>query len=254
MERAYRLKIAGITDTGHVRSNNEDAIAWNTQLGIALLSDGVGGNKAGEIASEMATKDLLKLLDDKLTKSLKLSQNEGVSQFATLIKMAISSISKQIFTKANTEEKFSRMAATLVAVVLYENKIVVAHVGDSRIYRLRNDRFEVLTKDHSLINEMVDNGAVSPEDASTNPYQNVITRALGMNDKVDAEIQELDVITNDVYLMCSDGLYGMISDTEVWKMLADTKGNWEQCVQDLVNLANERGCKDNISIIILHLA
>lgn len=251
MSSSFTLYMAGQTDVGNARDHNEDAIFWDFERGFALLADGMGGHNAGDVASRMCLEKLNALLTSALDKSLaSLRPNKGVSRQVTLVRRSINKANAAVFESAENNKERKGMGTTLCAVLFYDNKAVIAHVGDSRVYRLRGKKLEQVTADHSLVQELLDKGAISEEEAEDNPYSHVITQAVGIRPRVIADIQELGVLPGDVYLLCSDGLTDMVSDEEIKETLLAADGHWERATQSLIDHANQAGGHDNISVIL----
>ncbi len=250
---AFTVFGTGMTDTGRARAHNEDAIAWDVPHGLALLADGMGGHNAGDVASRLCLETLNKVLLPALEKPLRLRPNKNMSQHATLVRRSVNKANSAIFENAEANPERKGMGTTLVMVLFYEDKVVVAHVGDSRVYRLRGRKLEQITTDHSLVRELLEKGAISAEEAENNPYNHVITKAVGVRPKVTAEVQELETQAGDVFMLCSDGLTDLVSDADIEEALAAFAGNWERAAQRLIDLGNNNGGRDNISVVIAAL-
>ena len=250
---AFTASIAGVTDVGRARAHNEDAISWDAQKGLALLADGMGGHNAGDVASQLCLETLNEVCLPVLGKPLRLRPNKGVSKHATLVRRAINKANAAIFEDAEVNPDRKGMGTTLVLVLFHDDRAVVAHVGDSRVYRLRGRSLEQVTADHSLVRELLEKGAISPEEVENNPYSHVITKAMGVRSKVIAEVQELKTQAGDVFLLCSDGLTDLVADAAIEETLVAAAGNWERAAQRLIDLANNNGGRDNISVVIAAL-
>lgn len=252
MTSHFNLFMAGQSDPGQMREHNEDAISWDTERDFALLADGMGGHNAGDVASRMCLEELNTILADALDKSLKgLRPNKGVSRHATLLRRAVSKVNTAVYEDAQKNQERSGMGTTLVATLFYDNQVVVGHLGDSRIYRLRKKKLEQITCDHSLVQELLDQGVISDEEAQDNPYSHVITQAVGIRPRVVAEVNEFEALPGDVYLLCSDGLTDMVKDEEIAETLVAAEGQWERAAQRLVDVANSHGGHDNISVVLV---
>lgn len=250
MTSHFRLYMAGLTDTGLRRDHNEDYIAWDEGRGLALLADGMGGHQAGDVASRLCVDTLSQELLPALDKPLRLRPNKGVSRHATLARRAVNTANRAVFDAAQANPACQGMGTTLVLALFYADKVVVAHVGDSRLYRLRSGQLTALTADHSLVRELLEKGAIGPEEARDNPYSHVITQAIGVREKITPEVQELDALPGDIYLLCSDGLTDRVEDAAIQDTLLATQGNWTRAAQRLVDLANQHGGHDNVSVVI----
>lgn len=243
------LEIAGFTDTGMNRDHNEDCIGFDLHTGIAVLADGMGGHQAGEVASKMAVEHVLAQLKYLLTK-----QSNGSitgSQMRRLVSNTISRSNRKIYAASGANSSQNGMGTTVVAAVVRDSKIYAGHVGDSRLYLFRNETLKRITKDHSLIQDLVDKGFYTEEEAKFAPINHVVTRALGTSAEVEVDVLQQQAEQNDVFLLCSDGLSDMIPDRAIEQVLAGQTSNLEEKARGLVNLANLYGGKDNISVILI---
>ncbi len=247
------VHVTGITDTGRARDHNEDAIAWDAPHGLAMLADGMGGHNAGDVASRLCLETLNEVLQAALDKPRHLRPNKGMSKHATLVRRSVNKANTVIFDNAAVNPERKGMGTTLAMVLFYEDRAVVAHVGDSRVYRLRGGALEQITADHSLVRELLEKGAISAEEAENNPYRHVITRAVGVRSRTVAEVQELEAQPGDVFLLCSDGLTDLVSDAVIEDTLVVAGGSWRCAAQRLIDLANNSGGRDNISVVIAAL-
>ena len=226
---------AGRTDAGRRRRRNEDAYVVAPPL--FAVADGMGGAQAGEVAARLATAAFREYHEaDDLA---------GEDRVAAIIQEA----NRRIYEQARQDTEASGMGTTVTAALVEEGRIVIGHVGDSRAYRLRHDRLEQLTDDHSLVADLVRGGRISPEEANTHPQRSVITRALGTDPEVDVDSLSVEVEAGDVFLICSDGLTTMVADDEILEILARAK-SLEQAGKDLVKAANRRGGEDNITVVL----
>ena len=251
MSSHFTLFMAGKTDTGLKRDHNEDFIAWDAERGLALLADGMGGHKAGDVASRMSVEHIEKSLRAALTESLPATGEGGVSPLAGLLDQAIDEANSSVFAAGEENAAQKGMGTTLVALMLHADRVLVAHVGDSRLYRLHGRELSAVTRDHSLVRQMMEEGIMTEEEAHDSPFTHVITQAVGVREAVDAEIQEFEAQAGDVYLLCSDGLSDLVSEAEIADTLLAAQGNWERAAQRLVDLANQHGGRDNISVVIV---
>ena len=245
------IRVVRITDVGKVRDHNEDAVASDLSVGLLVLADGMGGYRAGEVASEIA----VLLIASELTLAM---QDEPYADQGQPVLLTESRMLQNAVEKANTaiykisqdEPQCAGMGTTLVAGIFSENKLVVGHIGDSRMYRLRLDVLTQLTEDHSLVQEQINAGLITQAQAQVSSNKNLVTRALGIDSEVALELQVFDVEVNDLYLLCSDGLSDMVSDSEMTETLIKANGNITHAANSLVRLANEKGGVDNISVMI----
>jgi PPM family protein phosphatase len=248
------LKFAGITDSGLVRSQNEDAIAISPDHGCAVLADGMGGYNAGEIASGMATAVIKDLLEQGIGTTAGTDEATQASgrRINDLLIEAIQRANTIIFEAARAEPEYHGMGTTLVAAVFQGDKVTVAHVGDSRAYRLRQNDLARITRDHSLLQEQIDAGLIDPALARYSHTKNLVTRAVGVAMYIDVEIHDHYLQSGDVYLFCSDGLSDMLSDDEISEILV-RQGELEPACRALVQKANDNGGFDNISVILVRV-
>jgi protein phosphatase len=247
-----KLRFVGLTDTGRVREHNEDTIALDQDLGLLVLADGMGGYNAGEVASGIAVKTIVNLVKEALEREdlLEGDPGSGESRTAIILRDAIARANKIIFQTAHTQAQCEGMGTTIVAALLHDNRITIAHVGDSRLYRLRGAHFEQVTLDHSLLQELVDRGFYSPEEAQRAANKNYVTRALGVEVGVDVEIQEHPTQRGDIYVLCSDGLSDMVEDDDIHLTINTFGANLETVAKQLIQLGNDNGGKDNISVLL----
>ncbi len=240
------------TDTGRVREHNEDAIGMDTDIGLYVLADGMGGYNAGEVASGIAVRTILNMLRESYAAyPLEgVDQQTGLMRPSIMLRDAVLRANKIIHQTAKTHAQCDGMGTTVVAALFYNDHIVTAHVGDSRLYRLRNGRLEQLTADHSLLQELVDRGIYSREEAARATSKNFVTRALGVEPTVDVDVQEHLALPTDRYLMCSDGLSDMVTDDEIAHLGDHFGSDLRSMGQSLVMRANDHGGRDNISVVL----
>jgi len=246
------LEIASASDPGMVRSNNEDSIASDASRGLVVLADGMGGYNAGEVASGMATTlittELQRLLEDQPAYA---QDGNGKALAEKILYDQVAKANTSIYQAAQSQPQYAGMGTTLVVGLFYDNKLAVAHVGDSRMYRLRAGDFTQVTKDHSLLQEQIDSGLITPEQAKLSANKNLVTRALGIDPQVEPEIHEYDALPGDIYLLCSDGLCDMVSDEDIGMALRELGvANLGLCSHHLVQMANDNGGRDNVSVIL----
>jgi protein phosphatase len=236
-----------------VRSHNEDSIASDADKGIVVLADGMGGYNAGEVASCMATTvistELQQMLEEYSPFDIDRESGQTVAQ--SMLREQIAKANTSIYQAAQSQAQYAGMGTTLVVAMFHDNKVTVAHIGDSRLYRLRGDEFSQVTKDHSLLQEQIDSGLITPEQAKTSHNKNLVTRALGIDPEVEPEINDYDSQVGDIYLLCSDGLCDMVSDEDIGMAVQTLGANIKLCCQQLVQMANDNGGRDNISVILV---
>lgn len=243
-------KFCAQTDPGRARENNEDSVAFDDATHLAVLADGMGGYNAGEIASGMATAFIKSELSRWLSQAGEQAQTEQVRR---AIEICVDNANRSIFNASNSNSQYSGMGTTLVVGVFRGRKLILGHIGDSRCYRLRGNTLLQITKDHSLLQEQIDAGLVTLEQAATSANKNLVTRALGVEAVVPLELNEYPVDAGDIYLMCSDGLSDMIEDATIASILQ--KGaSLESMANELVVAANANGGRDNISVLLAQAA
>jgi serine/threonine protein phosphatase PrpC len=252
MTHHLALRFAARTDTGKVRVHNEDAIEWSDAGRVAVLADGMGGYNAGEIASSIATTVFKSSLDQSLQEFAWLRRSPSGKQLERLLTEAVEAANEQILAASISQPEFSGMGTTLVAALFHHNKVVLAHIGDSRAYRFRQGVLTQLTRDHSQLQEQIDAGLVSPEWARFAPNKNLITRALGVAVEIDVETNTYLAEAGDIYLLCSDGLSDMLATEQIIELLGQ-HSDLESTCEDLVNAANDNGGRDNISVILIRI-
>jgi len=251
-----KIRYAVASDTGRVRKNNEDAFIANPALGIFAVADGMGGHASGEVASRMAVESLRdSLAQASREKDAPLAEDRTavLSSPAKILVNAIRLANQRIHKSSLEKAEYKGMGTTLVAVYFSEASSVVAHVGDSRLYRIRGPAIDQVTADHSLVWEQYKQGLIAKTDLSFSPYKNVITRALGLQPTVDVELQELITQPADSLILCSDGLSDLVLDEEMRRLCQEASGDLDRACGDLTQLANQRGGKDNITVLLIQI-
>lgn len=246
---------SGVTDVGRVRTNNEDSFRIVEPLNLFILSDGMGGEAHGEIASSMAVETVEKYcsgpresIENSGARLSSTASNNWMPQ-TKLLQKAVLQANLNIYQSAQEHPEQRGMGATLTAGWINENKLSVAHVGDSRAYLLRTGSLQQLTNDHSLVAEQVRRGILTPQQAEESEMQSVLLRALGANPEVEVEIDEFGLMPRDVLLFCSDGLTRMVTEPEIAGSL-QAETDTLSSAQKLIGLANERGGLDNVTVIV----
>ena len=246
------LEVATATHPGMVRSHNEDSIAADAQIGLAVLADGMGGYNAGEIASGIA----VELIRTEMTKALAERDADGLDGSAAerLIEEHGARANSAIFRAAQDHPQYAGMGTTLVIALWHDNRMSVGHIGDSRLYRLRGATLEQITRDHSLLQEQIDSGMITREQARHSQNKNLVTRAVGIDPHVDTEVHTYTVQPGDVYLLCSDGLSDMVTEEDIQTTLSSLQANLPLAAQQLVQQAIDNGGRDNVSVILVRVA
>ena len=251
MNHRWPLEMASATHTGMVRMQNEDMLHADPVRGYAILADGMGGYNAGEIASQIAVTSIVAGMEDACFAAGERFDDAAARQF---LERQVLVANAAIYRAAQGEVRYAGMGTTLVIAMWYDDRMVVGHVGDSRLYRLRSERMEQITRDHSVLQEQIDSGLISREAARYAPHKNLVTRALGIDERVQVETAAYGVEQDDVYLLCSDGLSDMVEQEDMRSTLCLLKANLPLAAQNLVQQANDNGGRDNISIILVHVS
>jgi PPM family protein phosphatase len=241
------IEIHAAVDPGRARSNNEDSVATDADVALVVLADGMGGYNAGEVASNMATSFIRTELGRWLREA---SAQATDAEVKRAMDICVDNANRAIFDAANANPQYAGMGTTLVVAVFRQQHVLLGHVGDSRCYRLRAGRLTQITRDHSLLQEQIDAGLITPEQAAFSANKNLVTRAVGVEDTVLLETHQHDLAPGDLYLMCSDGLSDMLDDLGIAQLLMSSESLESTC-QALVDAANDAGGKDNISVILV---
>ena len=244
------LDMAAATHRGRLRLQNEDCVAADAAIGLAVLADGMGGHNAGEVASRMAV--------DVITAGIQASVKKAAGQHTrasaeSLIANHISQANERIYEAGQARGEYSGMGTTVVVAFWHERSVSVGHVGDSRMYRLRARELKQLTHDHSLAQEHVDLGLLSSEEARTAPIRSVLTRTVGNGSQVTAELNTFPVAADDLYLLCSDGLTDMLTDEQISEALISFGTTIQNAADQLIAQANHHGGVDNVSVILARI-
>jgi PPM family protein phosphatase len=249
------LEIVSETNPGMVRSHNEDSVGHEASCGLAVLADGMGGYNAGEVASGITVSVLTTEIKHRLQDASPVERNKasGEELGVALLRDNVQKANASIYHAAQSQPQYAGMGTTVVAGLFYDNRVAVAHVGDSRMYRLRGEEFVPITRDHSLLQEQIDSGMISPEDARRSKNKNLVTRAVGVEAEVEAEVHVHDVQVGDIYLLCSDGLNDMVEDEDIGSTLQMLQANLPLAASQLVQMANDNGGRDNVSVILVKI-
>jgi protein phosphatase len=247
-----RIEVAGYTHVGMKRNHNEDNYLILTDENLCCVADGMGGHSSGEIASKIAVEELAEFFrmtsrDEDATWPFKMDKgrNYDENRLATGIKLA----NKSIFDKASTDQKYKGMGTTIVSVHFTNAAAYVGHVGDSRVYYFRQGVLRQVTEDHSLLNDYLKAKKLTPEEIENFPHKNVIVRALGMKETVAVDVAKVEAQQGDIFLLCSDGLSGMVTDPQMQDILARTSELEKACSQ-LIDMANAAGGNDNVTCVL----
>lgn len=241
-----------LTDVGRRRTENEDGFVADEEVGLFAVCDGMGGHAAGEIASSLALEIIRKEVRSN-TRILRALAADASGQHRAaaveLMERAVQRACREIYRMAENDPSKRGMGTTCAALLVAGGKGVIAHVGDSRIYLLRNNQLHQLTEDHTLVQTQLKQGVITPDQAETSPFRNVITRAVGIQESVQVDTLLTDILPGDLFLLCSDGLHGYLSDAETQRLLSSEAP--EHLPRILVDLANERGGRDNITAVVV---
>ena len=249
---AARVLVAGETNVGMKRNHNEDNFAVLDDYYLYIVADGMGGHASGEVASQMAIDTVCEFFkathaDPEATWPYKMDKSRGYEENRLITGVKLANL--RIYESAQQDAKFRGMGTTLVAIRVIDDGVLVAHVGDSRVYRLREGKLEQLTEDHSLLNDYIKMKKLTEEEIANFPHKNVIVRALGMKDSVKVDIVLDPPKPGDTYILCSDGLSGPISDDEIREIASSTSDLKEACSR-MIDRANNNGGPDNITVIL----
>ncbi len=255
MDLTQTLEIASCTDPGMVRSHNEDSIAADAANGLVVLADGMGGYNAGEVASGMATTVIITEMRQILASAQPYQIDPRTKQeiAVRLVREQVLKANSSIYQAAQTQPQYAGMGTTLVVSLFYDNRVLVAHLGDSRLYLLRDGNLRQVTRDQSLLQEQIDSGLISTEQAKHAQHKNLVTKALGIDPSVEPEIHEYRTRPGDLYLLCSDGLCDMVDDDDIAMTLQALGANLTLAAQQLVQMANDNGGRDNVSVILVRV-
>jgi serine/threonine protein phosphatase PrpC len=246
------LEVAGRSNVGLVRSNNEDKIGEDQEIGLVILADGMGGYKSGEVASEVAVNTILEELRAQIPDLSpgEIDEQTGYTKESLAARNSIVKANEAIFSMSSNDTQHRGMGTTLVMGIFYDNQITIAHVGDSRMYRFRNGKLQQITVDHTLLQELVDRGFYTQEEANTSLNKNLVTRALGIEGSIAVDIKEDLAMPGDIYLLCSDGLTDMVDDQEIHAIVTAFRDNLDKLADKLVAIANDNGGRDNVSVLL----
>lgn len=234
------LRSWSLSDIGQRRANNEDAFFDDSHLGLFMVADGMGGHYGGERAAQIAIAEALKAYKDNLS---------ILNSYDLVVEQAMLAAAKAVFKTSQEEQAFKGMGTTLSILAINDNMANIAHIGDTRIYCYRDHRLYQLTRDHSLVNEKIEAGLMTKEEARLSPLRHIITRAIGHHSLVKADYLVMPIKIDDIFLLCSDGLNNMLSDENISDMI--NKFSPDDVIKKMIFAANDNGGDDNITVILI---
>lgn len=245
-----RVEASGLSDIGRARSHNEDSYLVDCDLGLFVVADGMGGHQHGEVASRLAVDSILQTLRQPRQRRHRNAEGTHSDKDSELLAEAVAAAHEYVLSAIQEDVSLLGMGTTVVAMLAYDDGAVIAHVGDSRAYRLEDGRMELLTEDHTWVREQVSAGHLSERQAREHPLRNVVTQALGGTGEVAVEVSRERLRAGQIYLLCSDGLTSMLEDDEIESVLTSDESLDQMC-RELVHAANNRGGLDNITVILV---
>ena len=249
-----KITYKAVSDVGRKRKGNEDSLFVNPEQHLFVVADGMGGHAAGEIASKVAVESINEFVcltggDEEITWPFGLDEN--ISYDGNRLKTAIRYANRKVLEATKEKSEYEGMATTVAAVLVDGDTANLGHVGDSRVYLMRDGEITQLTSDHSWVNEQIQSGVISPDQARTHPLRNVVTRALGGKPDLQVDMQQHKAKAGDLLLLCSDGLTTMITDEDIARVVREAGGDVEKAAQALVASANAKGGEDNITVLLI---
>lgn len=248
------ITAAAKTDVGRSRASNEDAFGLFTDLHLYIVADGMGGHAAGEVASQTAVdvmRDYIASTQNQADITLPFDVRPDMPLPAQRLLVAGKLANQKIYQLSRSESKLAGMGTTMVSLIVDGQTAYVTHAGDSRAYLIRNGTIKQITVDHSLVNEYISQGLLSPEEASTHPLKHVITRALGSSPKIDMDVKTIPLLPGDLFLLCSDGLSNLATEQEIYSRIADSRTHLEEGCKRLIELAFQKESDDNITVLLV---
>jgi len=249
-----KITYKAVSDVGRKRKGNEDSLFVNPEQHLFVVADGMGGHAAGEVASKVAVDSINEFVcltggDEEITWPFGLDEN--ISYDGNRLKTAIRYANRKVLEATKEKSEYEGMATTVAAVLVDGDCGNIGHVGDSRVYLVRDGQITQLTSDHSWVNEQIQSGVISPDQARTHPLRNVVTRALGGKPDLQVDMQQHKAQAGDILLLCSDGLTTMIPDDEIARLMREAGGDVDKAAQSLVSSANAKGGEDNITVLLI---
>jgi PPM family protein phosphatase len=241
------IEMVGITDAGSVRQFNEDSIAFDPEKGAMVLADGMGGHRAGEVASRMSTEVISTEIKSGIPEL-----RHAASQHSPrlMVDRSIKRANKSVYDAAQAHVAYNGMGTTVAVALFHDNAVALGHLGDSRIYRLRAGSLQLLTRDDSLLSDQVELGLIAAGDAGESHNRSLVTRALGIGDQVSPHLREEEALPGDIFLLCSDGLNDLVDDADIELIVNSLESNLELAAQHLIQAAKDNGGYDNVSVVM----
>lgn len=241
------MLVAGFTDKGRERSRNEDKylVLSGKEAALLAVADGMGGHQAGNVASSLAVQVL-----ESFWEEFDPSENISQDRLAEIVQNLVLEANRKIMDEASTDEAKNGMGTTLTVAMIKDGSAVIGHVGDSRAYAIKGGQISHLTQDHSLLQQMLQQGSISPEDAEGHPQRHILTRALGVDPGVKVDLAKFKMEEESILLLCSDGLTSLVADEEILKVVDKNDSDLESKASTLVDMANKRGGYDNITVVL----
>ena len=249
-EKLLKLEAHAVSDRGLVRENNEDNWAFSTEDGFFILADGMGGHQSGEVASQRTVDSMYHYFATALPKQLRHEDNADIE---SMLSDGIASVNREVYKLSQEDASMKGMGTTLCCLLFYGAEVFFAHVGDSRIYRYRDGILQQLTRDHSLVEELIPTGKLDPTKAGGFLYKNIVTRAVGVGSSVSSTINFEAFAHGDYYMMCSDGLTDGMSLQDIQGYFGNGSKSSAAIAQDLVNAANKKGGNDNTTVVVVRV-
>lgn len=257
MSQPIKIRYAGSTHVGMKRNHNEDNFALLAEENLYVVADGMGGHASGEVASQIAVETLVSFFVDTARDkeaTWPYREDRAVSFDENRLAVGIKLANRRVYETSQSDSRYRGMGTTIVSFLAADSGTFVAHVGDSRGYLVREGKISQITEDHSLLNDYLKVHQLTPDEIENFPHKNVIVRALGMKEHVEVEVHRLSPKLGDVYLLCSDGLSGMVSDRDILHYVAEAKGNLEKMCELLIAAANDNGGQDNVTVVVVEFS
>lgn len=245
--KPYHIESVGLTDVGLVRQRNEDVWAAVPEYRIYALADGMGGHPAGDVAADEAVNAFCAVMKKKIESS---KRKRGIDELRNLVERTIIQVNRFLYKLGRTHQELRGMGTTLCCMCFHDKGLIYAHVGDSRIYRLRNQKLEQMTEDHSLLRELIDLGQIGERQAEEFLYKNIITKAIGTESVVEPSVGLTDIDVGDIYLMCTDGLSDLVAPEEI-EAVINQAPTMNEAATNLIECAKQKGGHDNITLVML---